>query len=691
MDNDELKYEYESLAQEIKVGSVSGNDFEVTQFFRLYSEVAAENGDTPDLEYCPVLYEGPPKYRVDGYAMDLIEGENSESGELYLSVCEYYQDPAPPVINAKKVGQIVDYAERFLRKTQDDNHVFRMEEEDPEYQLSLLIRQYRDRIQRVRVVIFTNGQLKTRKNVFDARQVEGVSLHTNVIDIERYARIINTGSESVEVDFVEDFGGGIECLSPSVGGSDYSAYLFAIPGAILANVFAEYGNRLLEQNVRTYLQARTNVNKGILRTISEEPRMFLAYNNGITATASEVNVETSGARGKIVTKIKNFQIVNGGQTTASLLYARDSLKKDLSQVYVQVKLSVIGEDSLEAVVPRISEYANTQNKVSLADLASNSPAQVQIQRLSQAVHPPQKAGYLHVVKWFYERSRGQYKSLFAYKTVAERKKLELEYPKNQLIVKTDLAKFEYAFEGKPHVVCLGAQKCFLKYTADLSKLASGDGTSLNEVWYKRAVAKAILFKQLDIAVQRSGWYRVERGYKAQILAYTVAACAHGYRRVGKQIDLDSIWEKQEVPAELCRWMVNEARVVAEILKNPPANVRNIAEFAKKEVCWTAVASGKVGVPTGLLLSEFGIDIADFSANGIIGKREEKRNKELEFDLRLVDLIPNARKIFEIIKSRGLVSPKNSSALRKLETGNINLNAGEKNALKAALERIELES
>lgn len=690
MDLDSLNEEYEQLAQEIKVGSIAEHDFEITQFFRLYADIAAENGDTPDLEYSPILYEGTPKYRVDGYALDILEGEDTESGDLYLVVCDYYQDKDIPSVNARHIDQSVDYAERFFRKVHDDDHFNALEEEDPEYQLHLLIRQFYSRIQRVRVVIFTNGLLKIKKNVFETRQVGNCILHINVIDLERYTNISSTGVEPIEVDFAGDFGGSIDCLAPATGGDDYASYLFAIPGTVLAEVFAAYGNRLLDQNVRTYLQARTKVNKGILKTIAEEPEMFLAYNNGVTATASEVVIKEQASGRPSISLMKNFQVVNGGQTTASLLYARDSLKKDLSNVYVQVKLSVIDENRIEEIVPKISEYANTQNKVSLADLASNSPAQLQIQRLSEQVLPPQKAGHLHVVKWFYERSRGQYRSLFAYKTPAERKRKELEFPKDHLIVKTDLAKYEYSFDGLPHIVSMGAQKCFMKYTNDLTKMAAGDGLALNEVWYRRVIAKAIIFTELDRAINKSEWYKMDRGYKAQIVTYTVAVCADGFRKVGKQINLDAIWDQQAVPQQLLSWMLAEAIKVAEILKNPPPQVRNITEYAKKPWCWEVSISGKVGQPNKKVIKDFAVAITDFNSEVSSGKKEQKRNNDLDLDVRLANLVPRACELRQAIENKGIASPKNTVALRKLEVGNINLNKGEKNALKAALERLEIE-
>lgn len=680
--------EYTHLLEEVRIGSIADHELQITEFFRIYSALAAENGDTPDMEYCPVLKQGHGGYRVDGYALDVLEGDSVESGDLYLAVSDFRQDDEMPPVNSRDVDRAVDGVERFFKIATSRKFLDSLEESSPAYQLALLIQQYNTRIRRLRVILFTNGHLRVRKSVFETRDLDGVTMHINVLDLERYSRISSSGGESVEVDFDEDFDGAIEYLSASVGADSYQSYLFAIPGSVLAKVFAAFGNRLLEQNVRTYLQAKTGVNKGILRTIAEEPGMFFAYNNGVTATASSVQTRRLSTGALAISHIQDFQIVNGGQTTASLLYARDGLGRDLDHVYVQVKLSVVEEDQLADVVPRISEYANTQNKVSLADLASNSPVQIRIERFSKEVSVPQKAGELHSSKWFYERARGQYKNLFSYKTPSERKKLELMYPKKRLVTKTDLAKFELSFEGRPHHVSEGAQKCFNRYTTSvLTKL--GDGSSLSETWFRRAVAKALLFTDLDEAIQKSAWYQADRGYKAQIVTYTIAACADGFRSKEQQIDLDRIWREQSVPGLMLSWLLVEAQRVADILKSPPDNVRNISEFAKRDFCWEQYVKGKVGVPSDAIL-QFGISQESYRDETRLGNRESVRDLEVDFDVALFGLVPRANEIIVKARQSGAASPKNMSALTKIASGRLNLSKGEKTALKYLLERLEIE-
>lgn len=675
------------LLEEIRVGSVAGHELQVTEFFNIFASLAAENGDTPDMEYCPILKEGAGGYRVDGYALDLHGDGIGQCGDLYLAVCDYRQNTNFTTIVSRDVEKAVTGVERFYQLAQSMKFLQGLEEASPAFQLAILIQQCQQYIRRLRVIVFTNAQLRVKKKVFECRTLPTVSVHTNVLDLDRYAKISSVGPEPVEIDFVENFDGAIECLRASTGAASYQSYLFAIPGSVLARVYAIYGNRLLEQNVRTYLQARTGVNKGILRTIAEEPGMFFAYNNGLTATASAVEVFRQENGALAISRVRNFQIVNGGQTTASLLYAREGQGRDLSQVYVQIKLSVVEEDRLETVVPRISEYANTQNKVSLDDLASNSPVQVKIERLSKEVSVPQAAGALHTSRWFYERARGQYKNLFSYKSTSERNKLQLVYPKDQLLTKTDLAKYYLSFEARPHHVSEGAQKCFARFI-HTTLLGLRDNGSLNEVWYRRVVAKALLFIKLDEKIMKSEWYKKDRGYKAQITTYTVAACAEGFRLSGVQIDLDRIWREQKIPEPLLTWMFSEAVKVADILKAPPDSVRNVTEFAKREFCWGHYVKGKVGVPDNHI-KQFGVALQEFVAVSNQEVNKSLENQRLDFEIDLLDLAARAQKIIALARLEGMESPRNMDALSKLAAGQLNLSVAEKTALKKLLQRLEI--
>src|SRR5262249_27626882 len=162
-----------------------------------------------------------------------------------------------------------------------------------------------------------------------------------------------------------------------------------------------------------------------------------AYNNGISATASEAGfVERDGALR--LAKLRHLQIVNGGQTTASIF---NVMKKDkgvnLDRIRVQMKLSVIKPELVDEMVPRISQYANSQNKVSDADFFSNHPFHVRIEGISRRLWAPAPEGVLTQTHWFYERARGQYANASAWLKPAKKREFDLQNPRGQVMTKTD--------------------------------------------------------------------------------------------------------------------------------------------------------------------------------------------------------------------------------------------------------------
>jgi hypothetical protein len=677
-----LEEEYSNLEEEIVLGSTADGTPKVEEFFRIFSELAADNGDCPDLTYCPASITGG--LRADGYAFDISEKSDEASGDLYVGICAYFQDKSLPTINASDIEKIIAEARRFLQLSISNKSLDNLEESSPGYRLAMLIRMHLNKLGRIRLVVLTNAHLVIRKKLFESFEICGLPVHIDVFDLARYVKIAATGFDPVEIDFVENFSAVIPCIQASSNEAGYKSYLFAIPGPVLADIFAAYGNRLLEQNVRTYLQAITNVNKGILTTIQKEPSMFFAYNNGITATASAVVTTNSSNGSLLITHIKDFQIVNGGQTTASILFARDGRGYDLSKVFAQVKLSVVDESLLDEVVPKISEYANTQNKVLATDFVSNNPIHIKIERIAKSIAVPRKAGELYSTKWFYERVRGSYKSLFSYKSGSEKKKLELEYPKPNLIEKTDLAKFEFSYDCRPDFVSLGAQKCFSLYMDRYIKVKNE--LDYDEEWFKRAAAKGIIFRRLDKEIAKSDWYKNDKGLKAQTITYAIAACVQSFRDSGHEIDLLKIWKEQDIPPKLLDWLLIQASIVHKILINPPSTDKDAAEFCKKDYCWFEHVRGKVSEPS-LAALDYGILL---SASAIDVKNTENNVEILGLDSKLSALIPRAHEIRTMAQNKGLISPKNNVALQKLESGQLSFTKQDKNSLKTLLLRLGIQ-
>ena len=237
-------------------------------------------------------------------------------------------------------------------------------------------------------------------------------------------------------------------------------YLTYLPGHMIAELYEEHGLRMLERNVRAFLQIRGKVNQGIRRTLLNEPQRFLAFNNGISAVADAVTLVDMPGGGCAIAHIRNLQIVNGGQTSATLHHARYKDGANLDGVIVQTKLTVVPEAAVESVVPLISQYANSQNKVSDADFAANEAFHVRVEKLSRTTLAPAPAGGQET-HWFYERVRGQY--LYEQGragTPARKKRFRELYPATQRFSKTDIGKFINSWHRLPHVVSLGSAEEF---------------------------------------------------------------------------------------------------------------------------------------------------------------------------------------------------------------------------------------
>ena len=395
---------------------------------------------------------------------------------------------------------------------------------------------------------------------------------------------------------VEDFGGALPILPAQQSEADHESYLAVIPGEVLAEIYDRWGARLLEQNVRVFLQARGKVNRGIRITLENEPSMFFAYNNGITTTAEQVDIADEGGQ-LLLRGLRNFQIVNGGQTTASIHVAK-LRKLDLTRTFVQMKLSVVTPERATELVPRISEYANSQNRVSAADFFANHPFHVRIEGFSRRIHAPSPDGTFRQSKWFYERARGQYADARANLTPGQRRKFDLENSRSQLFTKTDLAKFLNVWEGRPHEVSLGAQKNFAAFARRIGQAWRKSPDDFNEAWYRVAVAKAIVFKSAERIVSAQAWY--QGGYRANIVAYTIAKIAHDVADQERAVNFDSIWQLQSMGAAMDEAVSTAAEQAHEVLIHPPAGISNVTEWAKKQACWERVRKLSIKWPQGFV-------------------------------------------------------------------------------------------
>jgi hypothetical protein len=541
-----------------------------------------------------------------GYAVDAWSW-NEAFSHLFIISADFRDSHDLENMTKTDISTSFNRLSRFFEASQKESFAAGLDESMPVTELAWRIAKPKTKIGRLTLVLLSDAQMSSRVASLPTANVAGVPTAFEVWDFGRMFRLESSGREreDIEVDFTKIDKDGLRCLPAFVDGAGIQSYLLVLPGAVLADLYKNYGERLLEQNVRTFLQFRGPVNKGILNTIVQEPHMFFPYNNGISATAEEVATSEDNER---LLSARNLQIVNGGQTTAAIFTsAHGKDKADLSRVYVQVKLSVVPSEKVEQVVPKISEYANTQNKVSAADFFSNHPFHLRVEDFSRRLWAPSPDGGVRETHWFYERARGQYINRQANLKSGEQKTFAIQNPRGQMFTKTDLAKVLLSFEELPHVVSLGAQKAFAGspripgFVGFVAKEWEKDaGLKFNEFWFKCAIAKVILFKSLDRLILGQAWYS---GYKANIVTYTLAKFASMVRETEKCIDFLGIWDKQSLPDAVAVELVRMAKDINDQLLNPPENVgnqkSNTSEWAKLEQCWDIIKNQKATLGNGV--------------------------------------------------------------------------------------------
>ena len=529
-------------------------------------------------------------YKKDTLGLKLDAWNQNEQNGVLTLVVSHYKDKFE-TLTTTNAKQISKRALRFFEKALEHNFYSTMEETDSAFPLARDICLKAPNISSVKIIIITNGVISKSLKNQESTSIKDYKIDFDIWDIERIYRIdfSKAGKETIEIDFVDEFGEALPCLQAFSQTDEYQSYLLVFPASVLAHLYDKYTERLLEQNVRTFLQFKGKVNKRMRLTILNEPNMFFAFNNGLTATAEEISTIEENGRVSI-TKLRNLQIVNGGQTTASIYNTLKRDRADLSQVFIQVKLTIVPPDFVEAIVPKISEYANTQNKVNAADFFANNPFHWRFEELSRRIWAPSSEGSLKESHWFYERARGQYMTAKTKLTDAKQKEFEKLNPKAQMLTKTDLAKFYNSWEKLPYKVSLGAQKNFGKFAELMTEQWEKDEKQFNELFFKHCIAKAILFKDLDKQIMKQSWYG---GYKANIVTYTIAKFRLVIDEKGKALDLESIWLKQTLPTDILTNLLQISEIVNQVIQETPAHVTNIGEWCKKTDCWENIKS--VGV------------------------------------------------------------------------------------------------
>ena len=591
----EIEKFYNSFKKEISSLQIAeeNGEFQEQSFTRICLDMLTQANETDNavVAYDEKALGTKNQHKINGYAVS----DTCDTIDLFISIF----DPSDSIqiIDKQSIDRACTRISNFFSKAYWGHYENELAETSPIFEFSHQLAcstEIHSNLVRVNAFVLTNTRYKGE--IPATKEISGQKIFINIIDIDKLYSMSAQSRLPIQLNLEEH---NIEphCLQIPTGSELYDGYLTYLPGKFLASLYEQYGFKLLEQNVRSFLQFKGGINRGIKDTILNRPNMFFAYNNGISATADSIVLDESNS---VIRKINNLQIVNGGQTTATLFYTSKDAKENLDKVLVPMKISVIkNADNSYEIVKHISKYANTQNKINDADLSANDPIFVEIEKLSRYMLTPITIDSNQQHYWFFDRISRQYDNLLAQnsKTKSRKKAFLLKYPKQCKFTKYELAKYynsyyELEMGGKiivgPHCVVDGNEVNFRAFRDNVMQ-----NLDINNIFFEDLIAKAILFKEVD---RRHGTKRSKTppigDMKQVMVPYSIALLQIATEGC---LDLAKIWKNQKVSSELSDYMYNLMTKLNQFLKdNSPRS--NIIEWGTKEDCWKTVKA-KFEIPS----------------------------------------------------------------------------------------------
>ena len=575
-----------------------------------------------DMSHC--FYEfknGTRAYKsmhIDAAYLDL------PGNTLNLLIADYNEGDMKTVTNTiigDRSQAMLNYFENCLK-----GFFLKAEQANPAVQLARDIRQNIESIHTIHLFLVSTDKLSTMVKTLELDDYIYNSykfrVALDVLDIEKIYKSKMAGF--VKEDIVincQDFGiAGIPCIKAEIDTDQYDSYLAIVPGPFLAEIYKKYSSALLESNVRSFLKFNGGVNKGIRATILNEKSRFFTYNNGISTTAKSVTVSQSSDAGSLITSFTDLQIINGGQTTATLAATSIKNNADLTGIFVQMKLTVLKNDDPE-LIRNIATFANSQNKVKTADLNSSHPFYVRMEDFSRKLYAPLASGQLVQQLWFFERARGQYEQPLMQMTKKQRDDYKLVRPKDKKFTLTDLSKYMNCADMLPHYVSWGGEVNAAHFHNNMLKQWNRDNSIFNELFYKELIGKKILFSYIESVISSQSWYQERRAYRPQLVAYTFAKLVFEAQRVKKRINYRGIWDMQKVPDSYYADIASIGKIVFDVIYDENRSTANIETYCKKEECWSIIQKKQYEISDSI--REVLVSPADLEVEAVQAKKEQK--------------------------------------------------------------------
>lgn len=452
------------FTEELEEKAIKSGSYQVPFLEKMISFM--DRPDEPEI-LLPPFKDSGKNIAVNAYSYD----DENQVLDVYVVDYNFEQNEEDLLsINMTAVTEIANRAKRFI--TNSKNLLQTIDHSLEAYDLAKIIDEVINSLNEINIFVITNMYYTSNKPV--EISIPGIeTVNVQVWDINRVQQLI-TSEQAIEtdyIDFEQDYGETFEMMfvpDPSSGMKDFECYIGYISAELLAKAYDEWGQKLVERNVRSFLQARGGTNKGIRDTLKDpfQRKMFVAYNNGISTVArtGEFEPVKDGVNQFKIKGLSGWQIVNGGQTTASIHKAfKDGIS--LKDVYVQAKLTILQVNEFvekdqhqieDEMISRISQYANTQNKINKSDLLANTRFMSDLEKFSRNIWIPGKDGRRSESKWYFERARGQYMvDINRRNRGKEQTDFKKQNPKNKVLTKVDMAKYFMSWEGYPHVSSKG--------------------------------------------------------------------------------------------------------------------------------------------------------------------------------------------------------------------------------------------
>jgi len=533
------------------------------------------------------------------------------------------------------IASMINYFENCLK-----GFFVSAEQSDPAVQLAIETRKNLESVYKLHLFIASTNQLSKRVKNIELKDFtfmeKTFKVELDIVDIVKIfnAELATSEKEDIVIDVTHFNISGIQCIRANINSENYEAYLAVVPGMFLSDIYKKYGPQLLEGNVRSFLQLRGGVNKGIRGTILNEHEKFFTYNNGISTTAKGIEIKEIPGKGMCITSFTDLQIINGGQTTASLASASIKDGAHLDGIFVQMKLTIV-KDADPEFIRNIARYANSQNKVTAADLNSHHPFYNRMEEYSRKIYAPAVNNQTYQTIWFFERSRGQYDQPKMKMTKGERATYERINPNSQRFDKTDLAKYINSDEMKPYDVAWGKEVNATKFQAEMEKQWEKSDSVFNESYYRDLIAKAITFGTIRKTILGLDWYKENKGYLIQLVTYSYAKLIYEVKKLKKFINYKYIWDKQELPDFLIEDIAGIAKLAAETFYDSGRINGNIETYCKSKVCWDNLSAKLYNLSdkTKVFLK----DEEEIKVEKIHAKKEQKFNNSLNVEIEVFTL------------------------------------------------------